>query len=221
MRRSILIAAVLALITGCVSTAKKDTTEEAYLIIDVKGDPSIRDLVLDTVISSVEKSMDSLTVSRGIPPQDLPEKASRFKLTAPFENTTIGALMQSQGAMLNVPSCQDPILTMKSEDNNRDWGESTSFFVCVVQYQQGYHVDVYTTFKQKSGGLSIDALSQSLARSIVGDTSQIIPRTMKGIEVALSEQNLETKIVESYIPKKWKGVFLDETAGVTKQTTSL
>lgn len=221
MKKSILIAAILVLISGCASTAKKDSTEQAYLIIDVRGDASIRDLVLDTVISSVEKSMDSLTVSRGIPPQDLPEKATRFKLIAPFENTSFGALMQSQGAMLKVPSCQDPILTMKSDDNNRDWGETTSFFVCVVQYQQGYHIDVYTTFVQKSGGLSIDAMSQSLARSIVGDTSQIIPRTMKGIEVALSKKNLETKIVDSYIPKKWKGAFLDETAEVTKQTTSL
>ncbi|PMG71613.1 hypothetical protein BCU84_02655 [Shewanella sp. 10N.286.51.B7] len=221
MKKLILIATVLGLISGCVSTAEKKSTEQAYLIIDVKGDSSIRDLVLDTVVSSVEKSMDSLTVSRGIPPQELPEKATRFKLTSPFANSSFGALMQSQGAMLKFPSCQDPILTMKSDDNDQDWGESTSFFVCVVQYQEGYHVDVYTTFEQSSGGLSVDALSQSLARSIVGDTSQIIPRTMKGIESDLAGENLETKIVDQYIPKKWKGAFLDETADATGKSTSL
>lgn len=193
MKRSILLAVGLAILSGCASTAKKNTTEQAYMIIDVKGDSSIRERVLETVVSSVEESMDTLTVSRGIPPAELPEKATRFKLTSPFGNSSLSSFVQSQGGMMQVPSCQDPLLVMKSDDTTQGFNEKTSFFVCVVQYQQGYHVDVYTTFQQSSGGLSVNALSASLARSIVGDTSQIIPRTMKRIELALVEENLETE----------------------------
>jgi hypothetical protein len=93
----------------------------------------------------------------------------------------------------------------------REFGEKTSFFICVVQYKKGYHVDIYTTFEQQSGGLSVNALSASLARSMVGDTSQIIPRTMKRLETALASVSTNTKVVDSYIPNKWKGFFLDET----------
>jgi len=222
MKNCILIAFGLAMLSGCASTAKTNSTEQAYMIIDVKGDSSIRENVLETVISTVQENMDTLTVSRGIPPADVPKKPSRFKLTSPFGESAIGALVQAQGGMLKVPSCQDPLLTMKSDDSTDGFSEKTSFFICVVQYQQGYHVDIYTTFQQSSGGLSMDALSASLARSLVGDTSQIIPRTMKRIEIALSEENLETKIVDSYIPKKWKGAFLDETTAVKakKENTS-
>ncbi|QYJ98131.1 lipoprotein [Shewanella alkalitolerans] len=211
MKRSILLAVGLAILSGCASTAQKNTTEQAYMIIDVKGDSSIRERVLNTVVSSVEKSMDTLTVSRGIPPAELPEKATRFKLTSPFGDSAFGALVQSQGGMIKVPSCQDPLLTMKSDDSTEGFSEKTSFFICVVQYQQGYHVDIYSTFQQSSGGLSVNALSASLARSIVGDTSQIIPRTMKRVELALSNENLETKVVDSYIPSNWKGAFVNET----------
>ncbi|MGS0825227.1 hypothetical protein ACVBIO_05395 [Shewanella sp. 0m-8] len=210
MKSCALFALGLLTLAGCSST-QKNSTEQAYMIIDIKGDSSIRENVLDTVVETVQQSMDTLTVSRGIPPFELPEKPTRFKLVNPYGNSGIGALVQSHGGMVMIPTCQDPILTMKSDDSTEGFGESTSFFICVVQYQQGYHVDIYTTFNQSSGGISIDAMSASLARSLVGDTSQIIPRTMKRIEIALSEENYETRVVDSYIPKKWKGAFIDET----------
>ncbi len=140
---------------GCASTTPTRTTEQAYMIIDVKGDSSIRDTVLDTIIDSAQSSMDSLTVNRGIPPASLPEKASRFKLVSPFQNTQLGNVMSgfsalsqaSGGSGMKIPQCDSPILTMKSDKSVSGWSERTTFFICVVQYQTGYQVDVYTTFE--------------------------------------------------------------------------
>jgi hypothetical protein len=194
------------------------TTEQAYMIIDVKGDSSIRDAVLDSVIKTTQENMKRLTVNRGIPPATLPENAERFELVNPLGNGQLGglaALAQSQGANLNVPQCKNPILTMKSDSSVSGWSEKTTFFICVVQYQKGYHVDVYTTFEQQSGGLSVSALSQTVARSLVGDTSQHIPRTMKRLEDAMKAISSEATVIDSYIPSKWQGFFVDETTAVS------
>lgn len=215
MKYGTLIALTAILLGGCASTTPTRTTEQAYMVIDVKGDTAIRDRVLDTVIKTAQENMSSLTVNRGIPPSTLPEKATRFELVEPFANTQLNgfaALAAASGANTKMPSCKDPILTMKSSKSSRDWGERTTFFICVVQYQAGYHVDIYTTFEQQSGGLSVNALSASLARSVVGDTSQIIPRTMKRIESALATVSSETTVVDSYIPQKWKGFFVEQTS---------
>lgn len=224
MKYGIFATLGLIFLTGCASTTPTRTTEQAYMIIDVKGDSSIRNKVLDTVISTAQESMDRLAVNRGIPPSNLPETASRFELVSPFANSPLGGMVNgfsaisqaSGGSSMKIPSCKDPILTMKSNNSDAGFSENTTFFICVVQYKQGYHVDVYTTFEQQSGGLSVNALSASLARSIVGDTSQIIPRTMKRLETALAAVSPETKVVDSYIPEKWKGLFLDEVSSVSK-----
>ncbi len=223
MKHKIIIALGMLVLGGCASTTPTKTTEQAYMVIDVQGDSSIRERVLDTVIQTAQENMDNLTVSRGLPPSSLPETASRFELISPFANTQLGGMVSgfsalsqaSGGASMKIPSCKDPILTMKSDSSVSGWSEKTSFFICVVQYKKGYHVDVYTTFEKQSGGLSVNALSRSLASSLVGDTSQKIPQTMKRLKDALALLKTETKVVDSYIPTKWKGLFADDTSAVT------
>lgn len=223
MKNIIILALTLLILTGCASTTPTRTTEQAYMIIDVKGDSSIRDKLLDTVIETAQNSMSSLAVNRGLPPSTLPETASRFELVSPFANSQIGGLVSgfsaisqaSGGSSMKIPQCKDPLLTMKSDKSASGWSERTTFFICVVQYQTGYQVDVYTTFEQQSGGISVNALSQSLVRSIAGDTSQNIPTTMVKIKDSVSLVSSETKIIDSYIPSKWKGLFADDTKALS------
>lgn len=44
--------------------------------------------------------------------------------------------------------------------------------------QGGYALNVYTTFSKVSRGFSAAALGAAMARSVVGDSSQFIPRTI-------------------------------------------
>ena len=212
MKYGILLGLSFVLLTGCSSTTPTRTTESAYMVIDVKGDTDIRNELLNAIIKEAQVNMSKLTVNRGVPPSELPEKPQRFELIDPFENSQMGGLMalaQASGASTKIPSCKDPILTMQTTDDARNWGERTTFFICVVQYVEGYQVNMYTTFEQQTGGVSINALSASLARSVVGDTSQVIPITMDNIKTTIANVGSSVTIVDSYIPENWKGLFSD------------
>lgn len=54
--------------------------------------------------------------------------------------------------------------------------ENTQFFTCLWQYEDGYHVDIYTQFDIESGGL--ENLGRDLVRGMMGDSSQFIPRDL-------------------------------------------
>ena len=223
MRNQIFLALSILALAGCAATTPTRTTEQAYMVIDVKADATIRDELLDTIIETAQSSMSSLSVNRGIPPSSIPENASRFELVSPFENTQLGGLVNgfsalsqaSGGATMKIPQCKDPLLTMKSDKSASGWSERTTFFICVGQYQKGFQVDVYTTFEQQSGGVSVNALSQSLVRSIAGDTSQSIPTTMVKIKDSIANLKAQVKVIDSYIPSKWKGLFADDTKALT------
>ncbi|MCQ8888076.1 hypothetical protein NQT72_00870 [Pseudoalteromonas carrageenovora] len=219
MRNQLILALSILALAGCAATTPTRTTEQAYMVIDVKADATIRDELLDTIIETAQSNMSSLSVNRGIPPSSIPETASRFELVSPFQNTQLGGLVSgfsalsqaSGGATMKIPQCKDPLLTMKSDKSASGWSERTTFFICVVQYQKGYQVDVYTTFEQQTGGVSVNALSQSLVRSIAGDTSQSIPTTMVRIRDSIANLDAQVKVKDSYIPSKWKGLFADDT----------
>jgi len=219
MRNQLILALSILALAGCAATTPTRTTEQAYMVIDVKADATIRDELLDTIIETAQSNMSSLSVNRGIPPSSIPETASRFELVSPFQNTQLGGLVSgfsalsqaSGGATMKIPQCKDPLLTMKSDKSASGWSERTTFFICVVQYQKGFQVDVYTTFEQQTGGVSVNALSQSLVRSIAGDTSQSIPTTMVRIRDSIANLDAQVKVKDSYIPSKWKGLFADDT----------
>ncbi|MEL0634522.1 hypothetical protein V6237_17240 [Pseudoalteromonas carrageenovora] len=219
MTNQLILALSILALAGCAATTPTRTTEQAYMVIDVKADATIRDELLDTIIETAQSNMSSLSVNRGIPPSSIPETASRFELVSPFQNTQLGGLVSgfsalsqaSGGATMKIPQCKDPLLTMKSDKSASGWSERTTFFICVVQYQKGYQVDVYTTFEQQTGGVSVNALSQSLVRSIAGDTSQSIPTTMVRIRDSIANLDAQVKVKDSYIPSKWKGLFADDT----------
>jgi len=98
MKSKVLIALAMLSIAGCSSMTPTKTTEQAYMVIDVQGDSSIRDDLLDTVIETAQSSMDSLTVNRGIPPSNIPETASRFELVDPFANSQFSGVMSGLSA---------------------------------------------------------------------------------------------------------------------------
>ena len=76
------------------------------------------------------------------------------------------------------PEVGGAILTANARDSSMAaYGEATSFFACLMPYQGGYSLNVYTTFSKASGSFNAATLAATLARPLVGDTSQFIPRT--------------------------------------------
>jgi hypothetical protein len=59
-------------------------------------------------------------------------------------------------------------------------------------------LNIHTTFTKASGAFSAATLGATLAGSVVGDTSQFIPRTIKAIVDGVAATGATVKLVEAY-----------------------
>lgn len=210
MKRT-LVASFLALLTGCASVTPTYQTETAYAIFDVQPASINREAFLQGITKAVQRNSTQVTVSRGIPPADLPAQPGRFEIKDPFGNSNMGALLAASGKSVKVPVCEDSIMTISSGNTfMAEQGENTSFFLCVLPYQKGYHIDIYATFSRLSGGLSGEALGTALARSVIGESSQFIPRTINDVKAAAESVGGRVTIVDSHIPESFKGAFVNQ-----------
>ncbi|CAH1747699.1 conserved exported protein of unknown function [Thauera humireducens] len=210
------LVTALSTLAGCASITPTQTTESAYLVLDVKASPNDRNALLNDVTNAVKTHMSSARVNRGIPPATLPEKPTQFRLTNPFAGSSLGALAAASGTSTQVPVCDDSLLTISAADTGgMQYGESTSFFTCVVQYREGFQVNVYATFSEVTGGLTPQVIGATLAKQMVGGRSQFIPRAMNDVRTAVGRYG-EVAIVDSYIPDSFRGAFVDSVSTVSK-----
>jgi len=97
------------------------------------------------------------------------------------------------------PEVGGAILTANARDSSMAaYGEATSFFACLMPYQGGYSLNVYTTFSKASGSFNAATLAATLARPLVGDTSQFIPRTLGQIVAGVQQTGATVTLLEAY-----------------------
>jgi len=203
---------LLAILAGCSAMTPTTTTESSFVIFDVQPATVDRRQLLDAITEAVQKNQSQVRVTKDIQTGDLPDKPVRFTLKDPFANTNIGALMARSGQSMKTPVCDSPVLTLASE--NSSVSGNTSFFLCVVRYTMGYSVNIYSTFTSTSGGISVGAMSKALAKSVVGDSSQYIPRTMNDVRAAAESAGGTVTILDSDIPASFKGLFADQSGSL-------
>jgi hypothetical protein len=185
-----------SIISACASLTPTREVTEGYRVYDIKG-ASNHGTIATNLKTAMQKNADNVRFTNDIPPSPLPEKPTRFKLTNPFANSGMGALLASQGSTVKVPSCDGAIFSATLNDNFQG-AEDTTFFVCLMPYSDGYHMDVYYTFTKVSGGFSPGALGKTLAQSVVGDSSQFIPKTISALESAAQQAGAQVSLLESY-----------------------
>jgi hypothetical protein len=210
----IISALVLVLMTGCSSMTPTQQTEASFVIYDVTPTTLNSSQLLEAITQAVQKNQSKVSVTRDIQTGELPAKLPRFTLKDPFANSNMGALMAAQGQTFKRPLCENSILTLGSGNNSA--GSSTSFFLCVMPYQAGYSINIYSTFSSTSGGLSVDALGAALAKSVVGDASQYIPRAMNDVRLAAEGLGGKVTVIDSYIPESFKGAFAGQDGNFKK-----
>ena len=197
--RAIACIAVLGL-AGCASTTPTREVSSGYAIFDIKPGPEVGPgPIAQAVKVALQKNMTKVQILNGIPPSPLPEKAPRFQLVSPFKGSGLGALAAASGQSVQVPTCEGAILTASAYDGSMSrYGEGTSFFACVMPYQGGLALNIYTTFTKASGAFSAATLGATLARSVVGDTSQFIPRTIADLVDSVKATGATVTMTEAY-----------------------
>jgi hypothetical protein len=188
----------LITLAGCGGMSTRTTeTISSYAIYDVAPAPgTTAGQITEGIKQALKKSMTSVNITSGIPPSPLPEKPGRFQLVNPFKGSALGAMA---GASAVIPTCDGALMTATSRDSGMSsYGENTMFFLCLLPYSAGYHLDIYVSFTRKSGGFNANTMAATLMRPLTGDSSQFISRTVQNIVTGVEDAGATTKLVEQY-----------------------
>jgi hypothetical protein len=200
-KKSLAMAALAALgMAGCAGITPTREVSSGYAVFDVKAGQDIAAArIAEAIKTALQKNMSQVQIVNGIPPSPLPDQAPRFRLVLPFKGSGLGALAAASGQSLQVPTCEGAVLTANARDTSMArYGEGTTFFACLMPYKGGYALNVYTTFAKASGAFSAATLGASLARSVVGDSSQFIPRTIAQMVEAVKSTGADVRLQEAY-----------------------
>ncbi|KZY42727.1 MULTISPECIES: hypothetical protein [unclassified Oleiphilus] len=196
MTKTIVALSVLTL-AGCASFTPTKERFEGYKIYDIKAEvsSSITMKLSNSLKEAMQENADNVKFENNLPPATLPDDVGRFELVNPFENAKGFAALA--GASMRVPTCKDAVIQATSNDNFAG-AENTTFFTCLMPYKEGYKMNVYYAFTKVSGGFSTEALGRALAQSVVGDSSQFIPRTVSALETAITSNGVALNLIDSY-----------------------
>lgn len=192
--------AAILLASGCASVTPTREISSGYAIFDIKAGSDIGPArIAEAVKVALQKNVSQINIVNGIPPSPLPDKPPRFQLVSPFKGSNLGALAAASGQNLQVPACEGAILTANARDTSyARYGEGTTLFACLMPYQGGYALNVYTTFTRASGAFSAATLGATLARTVVGDSSQFIPRTIAQVVEGVKATGASVTLLEAY-----------------------
>ena len=193
------ITSILAL-AGCANTTPTVETSSGYAVFDIQAGPEIGTArIADAIKVAVQKNMSKAQIANTIPPSPLPATAPRFQLVSPFKGSNMGALMAVSGQTLQVPMCEGSVLTVNARDESmKQYAEGTTFFACLMPYQGGYGLNVYTTFRKASGAFNAKIMAATLGRTLMGDSSQFIPRTIAQIVDSVKQTGATVTMTEAY-----------------------
>lgn len=192
------LSCVLAL-AGCATSTPTIETSSGYAIFDIKAGPDIGPArIADALKVAVQKSMTRAQIANGIPPSPLPATAPRFQLVSPFKGN-MAAMAAASGQNIQVPMCEGALTTINARDESMaKYAEGTTFFACLMPYQGGYALNIYTTFRKASGAFNAQIMAATLGRTVMGDSSQFIPRTIAQIVDSIKQTGATVTMTEAY-----------------------
>lgn len=195
---TLLAAATLAL-GGCAGITPTREISSGYAIFDIQAGPEVSHArIADAVKRALQANTTQVQITNGLPPSPLPAAATRFQLLSPLKGSNLAALAAASPAM-QIPTCEGATMTATARDNAMGrYGEGTTFFACVMPYKGGWALNVHTTFVKASGAFSAATLGATLARTVVGDSSQFIPRTLAAMVDNLKAAGATATLVEAY-----------------------
>lgn len=170
------------------STNSKPT----FAVFDVRPGTTGLDAISDAVANAFKKHYDGIKATQQMAPYPLPTGAPR--MTFHQTGSAVGTI--------SVPDCPGASAVITSSDRTlAKYGEISILQGCVFPYRDGYRVNVYALFVQKSGGADVNVLSAMLGRVVtsaigIGDSSKFIGETVDDIEARLRAITPQVALVE-------------------------
>jgi hypothetical protein len=194
------ITLVWLVLAGCSTVTPTTEMRSGYAVFDINPGPEATTArIAEAVKVALQANLSQVRIEYGIPPSPLPDKAPRFQLTSPFKGSRLEALAAASGQSLQVANCEGAILTANGGTTSmRQYGEGSTYFTCLMPYQGGYALNIYTTFSKASGAFNTQVLAATLLRPVLGDTSDLIPRTISQIVEGVRKTGSTVTLVEAY-----------------------
>lgn len=168
------------------------SAKPVFAAFDVRPASASLDAIQDAVADAFRKHYDGITVNQQMAPYPLPASAPR--MTFQQANSAAGTV--------SAPDCpQASALITSSDKTMAKYGEFSVLQGCVFQYRDGYRVNIYALFVQKSGGPNINVLGAMLGRVVtnaigLGDSSKFIGETIDDVEARLKAITPQVALVE-------------------------
>ena len=196
MKNIVLGISALILTTGCVTTPTT-TTEHGYAIYNIEAPFNKHKAITKAISDGAKTHTSELRVKKEIPPHPLPQEPGRFELT-PIKLTGNFAVFAGNN-IPKQPSCESSMMDINAVNTGMSsYGEKTRYFMCLMPYEGGFHLDIYTTFTIKTGGFSTRTIGADIARSMIGDSSQFMPKTLSSIVENVNATGAKMSVVEVY-----------------------
>ena len=211
--KSIIAAAVL-LASGNAAIAQdglnnilrsSTNSKPTFAVFDVRGGATSVDALENAISSAFKKHYDGIKAVQQMAPYPLPVGAPRM---------TFQQVGSAAGA-ISVPDCPGASAVISSSDRSMaKYGEVSVLQGCVFAYRDGYRVNVYALFVQKSGGTDTNVLGAMLGRVVtnamgIGDSGKFIGDTIDDIEARLVAIAPQVTLVESQPVRAGKTIGAD------------
>lgn len=195
MKRFFAVTAATIALSACGTTnnylAEKTKTVEYYRIFDIKttaSKQSIAKAASDGLGRNVNNAQEATPIPRSA---ILPETPGRFAIVNPLEGTRLGMLAGGAGSLgLQMAVCDGAAWTAKAVRNIAG-SDNLNLTVCLFQYKEGYHLDMYAVFVKKEGGLF--QVSRDLAHAMVGTPEEWTEKTFLDV-VRNVYANIDAKV---------------------------
>jgi len=167
MKRLIVGALTIGMLSGCASVAKKQETSFGKEVIDVPATYSLQEVV-DKTVETIGARATNIQKVVGFMPEDLPDKPSHPKFQMKdigigFTSMTFTSISCGEKAVATV-SGQEPGLK-----NVYGTSEVSGYKACIYPYKKGYRVYIIGTYMKSDsngiGGLLTRVIEKSVNKA--------------------------------------------------------
>lgn len=181
------------------------STKTTFAVFDVRPGTTSAEAISNEVAAAFKKHYDGIKVMQQMAPYPLPSYAPRMG----FQQVQTGM------GTVSAPECPLASAIITSSDTTMGkYGEGSILQGCVFPYRDGYRVNVYALFIQKTGGANPMVLGAMLGRAItgamgIGDSSTFIGETVDDVETRLKALAPSVALVEMQPARPDKSVASD------------
>jgi hypothetical protein len=187
-----------------------------FAVYDIRPAKFSSSVLEETLTTAIRTYADKARVSHSIPPQNLPNGAPKMIL----QKISRGNLETYN------PQCYGEIISINSLDTGMaKYGELTGSKACIFKYKDGYRVNYFGQFLQKTGADSVEKLGASLGRMFtkavgLGDSSRFMKDTLDKFEKDIKVAGADVKLVELYPAMETKVVLADPAPPISQAEQS-